>query len=123
MSAEDTASSPDAAPNAASAASPPRKPPTAVGTGEWPSQPEQPANPLTLADLVRIIAGQLFQPIHEQGFNDDTQRALRDAGVRTVADLICLPEPTMRRIGVDAATRAAIVALRRSLRMRTRRGQ
>lgn len=112
----------EAEPLAASEGAPPRKPPTAVGAGEFSFEPEpQPeAQSPGLADLIRMLVGELAQPLTESMLPEGSRRSLQAAGVRTVADLLRLPDRTMRRLGVDSATRKYITDWRRSMGIRTR---
>jgi hypothetical protein len=108
-------------PEPAAAGSPPRKPPTAVGAPELPFESPQPTwqDPRSLGELIRQIAGSLAMPIHDGYFSSDTERQLRDAGIRTVADLLRVSDARMKRLGVDEPTRKFIVDWRRSLRLPT----
>ena len=115
---------PDDEPEAlpASEGAPPRRPPTAVGAAEFSFEPEPEPQPYAprLADLIRMLVGELAQPLTESMLPEDTRRSLRAAGVQTVADLLRLPDRSMKRLGVDPATRKYITEWRRSIRMRTR---
>ena len=107
----------DEVPMPVGAAAPPRRPPTAVGAGEFGSEPPPQSREthFSLTKFVEAIAKSLALPIEHAGVDVETQAVFREAGVRTVGDLLRLSDRRLRRLGVDARTRRYLVEVRRAM--------
>lgn len=110
----------DVAPQPAAVGSPPRKPPTAVGAAEEPPQSGGWHDPRSIGDLIRTLVGELAMPLVHTSFSPETKRALSEAGIRTLADLLRVSDARMTRLGIDEPTRKFVVEWRRAMRLSVR---
>jgi DNA-directed RNA polymerase alpha subunit len=95
---------------------PPRRPPTAVGAGESPPEGGRHEDlNVVLDETLRY----LMFPIDRIDFDARTQHALKEAGIRTLGDLLLrISDETIERLDIEAATRKRVLEWRAGMRVR-----